>query len=189
MGTGAGQSAAMSALTAAIGVFILHAGAEAVLAQPVVSHLGEGDVGSTKWQGAVIIGLGIALIAAASKLAVVALTDAFFTKGMTPEEVWDEMSVSLQSRIHFAVTEGYSRVVVKDKDLHEMMRFMPQKHVRFINKKNGVVEISRAMNRFVQEVPDDEIRAFRATPIIVPQQLPDSFWSPQPTVAMPAQNY
>lgn len=179
----------MAVLTAGIGVFILHAGIEMVISPPTVNHLGQDSTQETYMQGSIIIGLGIALVAAAGKLLAVAVEDAFFPESLTPEELWEELSVSLQSRLQFAVSKGFFRVVVKDNDLHEMMRIPDQRHVRFVGKKNGIVEISRAMSKFIAAAPDEEIKAFRATPAVPQQQLPDSFWTPPATVAMPAQNY
>lgn len=189
MAKGAGQSSVMAVLTAGVGVFILHAGIEMMITPPKVINLGQEESQSLYMQGAIILGLGIALLAASAKLLSVAITDAFFPETLTPEEVWEDLSVSLQARLHFAVGKGFSRVVVKDNDLHEMMRVPEQKHVRFVGKKNGIVEISRSMSKFIAQAPDEEIKAFRATPVAAPSNLPESFWTPSPVVAMPAQNY
>jgi hypothetical protein len=179
----------MAVLTAGIGVFILHAGVEMVTTPPKITHLGQDLSQEVYMQGSIIIGLGIALLAASAKLLAVAIEEAFFPESLTPEEVWEDMSISLQARLHFTVGKGYSRVVMKDNDLHEMMRIPDQKHVRFVGKKNGIVSISRSMSKFIAQAPDDEIRAFRATPAVIPTSLPESFWTPSPTVAVPAQNY
>lgn len=186
---GAGQSSVMSVLTAGIGIFILHAGVEMVTTPPKVIHLGQELSQEAYMQGSIIIGLGIALLAAAAKLLAVAIEEAFFPESLTPEEVWDEMTIPLQARLHFTVSKGYSRVVVKDDDLHEMMRMPDQKHVRFVGKKNGIVEISRSMSKFIAKAPDAEIKAFRAIPTVTRSPLPETFWTPPATVAVPAQNY
>lgn len=186
---GAGQSSVMSVLTAAIGLFILHAGIEMMTAPPEVVHLGQDASQELYMQGSIILGLGIALLAASAKLLAVAIEEAFFPESLTPEEVWDEMTISLQARLHFTVGKGYSRVVVKDDDLHEMMRIPDQRHVRFAGKKNGIVEISRSMSKFIAQAPDDEIRAFRAVPAVPKVQQPETFWTPPSAMTTTAQNY
>jgi len=183
-----GQNVVMSVLTAAAGVFILHTGIEMLhVTDTRVLNLGQELAPQMKYQGGIVIGLGIALLTAAAKLLSVAITDTFSPSQFSPEELWEETPISLKSRLHFAVGKGYSRVAVKGGDLHDMMNLPKQNHVRFVGKQDGIVEISRVMSKFIANAPEEEIRMYR-TQATAKTPVHEGFWTPQSTVPMPAQN-
>lgn len=189
MARGVGQFLMLSVLTGASGSFILHMGVEMVT-KPEIVHIGEiGKESVASGYGTVIMGLGIALIAAAGKFIAMAIEDAFFYPVMEPEEVWEDAPLALQHRLHFAVTKGYSRVALKGDAFHEMMKMPRQRHVKFVGAKGKIVVISRAMCRFIASLPDEDIERFEALAAKPQSALPESFWSPQPVRPVPAQNY
>lgn len=189
MARSGGQSAVMAVLTLGIGVFILHSGIEMVQkGASKIIHLGQSATPENINLGVLVVGMGIALLAAGAKLFVVAIEDSI-PERITPEEIWEDTPLALKARLHHAVAKGYLRVIVKGDALHEMMQLPKQRHIRFVGKDGGVVEISKAMSEFIAEAPDDEIRAFTAAPVVINPMLTESFWSPQSTVAAPAQNY
>lgn len=189
MARSGGQNAVMAVITVGIGVFILHTGIDMIKnGASKIIHLGQSASPENVNLGVLVVGMSIALIAAGAKLFVLAIEESI-PQQLTPEEIWEDTPLALQARLHHAVTKGYRRVTVKGDALHEMMQLPKQRHIRFVGKDGGIVEISKVMSKFIAEAPDDEIRAFTAAPVVINPMLTESFWSPQSAVAVPAQNY
>jgi hypothetical protein len=189
MARGVGQSLLMSVVSGAAGFYIMHMGVE-MITKPPIEHIGKvGQTSEYAGYGALILLLGVVLVAATGKLIAMAIEEAFFYPVAEPEEVWEDAPLALQRRLHFAVTKGYSRVALKDDAFHEMMKMPRQRHVRFVGNKGRIVVISRALSRHIISLPDEDIARFEVLADKPQSSLPESFWSPQPVRPMPAQNY
>lgn len=186
MARGGGQTLVLSGITGVVGFYILHMGIELIdtTEMQVLGDMTEPE--TSAGYGAVVAALGIALIAAAGKLIAMSIEQAFFLPSAEPEEVWDDAPLALQHRLHYAVSKGYSRVALKGDAFHEMMKMPSQRHVRFVGNKGTVVVISKAMTRFIETVPEEEIPEFQDRS---ESAQPETFWNPQSVRPVPAQNY
>lgn len=182
MNKGIGQGVLMFLVAACVGVFILHMGIE------MMQHpLAIGDVGDTSAipenyaMGALLVGAGALLLGCGAKVMVNAIANALLPEAIEPEDVWEELSPSLQRRFHYTVTKGYSRVVVKDDDFQEMLRMEKQPHVKFVGKEGAVVELSSEMIKYISAIPESELPPKpQRTPKPEIPLVTDEFWNPQP---------
>ena len=184
MARGGGQTLVLSGITGVVGFYILHMGIE-LLDTKKMQMLGAPPETSTGY-GAVVAALGIALIATTGKLIAMSIEQAFFLPSSEPEEVWDDAPLALQHRLHYAVSKGYSRVALKGDAFHEMLKMPSQRHLRFVANRGTVVVMSRAMTKFVESVPQEELQEFQDRP---ESDQSETFWNPQSVRPLPAQNF